>query len=431
MKTLSTCVALLFAVPLAFVTPGGAAAATAPVDEFPEAWFWRQGGAEAAHRAMVGKPPPPLSLTRWRGDDAAIAAIAGKDGKGDIWANLHGRVVVVDFWATWCGPCMAAIPKNVEMVKQHAADGLVLIGVHDAARGAGDIPAAAVNNNINYPVAVDDGGRSARDWTVRFWPTYAVVDRKGIVRAVGLQPQHVQSVVEKLLAEPPSAGDGAARPDGDGGKPASGSAKPGQGDPASIKPSAAKDAGGGGRKERIPRELLEGDARRRGAVAKFDRCPPAPSLGSITKWTPAGDAVGKATSLEELKGKIVVLDFWATWCGPCIASIPKNNAIAGKFADKGVVMVGVCHPEGGEKMLEVMRSKGIEYTVCLDTRGEAIKNYMVDGYPDYYIIDRDGHLRGADVANANVERAIEALLAEETAKNAERNAENDGAKPAP
>jgi hypothetical protein len=78
-----------------------------------------------------------------------------------------------------------------------------------------------------------------------------------------------------------------------------------------------------------------------------------------------------------------------------------------------------------------MRSKGIEYTVCLDTRGEAIKNYMVDGYPDYYIIDRDGHLRGADVANANVERAIEALLAEETAKNAEKNAENDGAKPAP
>ena len=196
MKTLSTCVALLFAVPLAFVTPGGAAAATAPVDEFPEAWFWRQGGAEAAHRAMVGKPPPPLSLTRWRGDDAAIAAIAGKDGKGDIWANLHGRVVVVDFWATWCGPCMAAIPKNVEMVKQHAADGLVLIGVHDAARGAGDIPAAAVNNNINYPVAVDDGGGSRPRLAVGIVPVAAMLDLKAMAAALGAKRAVMADVKE-------------------------------------------------------------------------------------------------------------------------------------------------------------------------------------------------------------------------------------------
>jgi hypothetical protein len=67
-------------------------------------------------------------------------------------------------------------------------------------------------------------------------------------------------------------------------------------------------------------------------------------------------------------------------------------------------------------MLDTVRGKGIEYTVLLDTRGEAIANYVVDSYPDYYIIDRDGHLRGADIGNGNVEAAIEALLAEDAAK---------------
>ena len=168
--------------------------------------------------------------------------------------------------------------------------------------------------------------------------------------------------------------------------------------------------------DQLPREMLEGNGERRGALAKFDQCPEAPALGAVTRWSNTEAAMGTATSLAELRGKIVVLDFWATWCGPCIASIPKLNALSEKYADKGVVIIGVCHPEGGEKMLDTAKTHKIAYPICLDARGEANKAYTVDGYPDFFIIDREGRLRGADVINARIEDAIEHLLAEEVKK---------------
>jgi thiol-disulfide isomerase/thioredoxin len=161
-------------------------------NEFPASWFWGEGMKRQKQLELTGQPAPSLSLKDWRGEPQDLA-------------KLKGKVVVVDFWATWCGPCMQAIPKNVELVRQHGKDGLVFIGVHDHARGVGTLDQVINSRGINYPVAVDDGGKSARAFRLSFWPTYAVIDRAGIVRAVGLQPQHVSTVVMKLLDEPDPA----------------------------------------------------------------------------------------------------------------------------------------------------------------------------------------------------------------------------------
>ncbi len=107
-----------------------------------------------------------------------------------------------------------------------------------------------------------------------------------------------------------------------------------------------------------------------------------------------------------------MLDFWATWCGPCIASIPKTNKLRKKYADKGVVIIGVCASRGGEKMKQTAEQHGIEYPVALDADGKVVGAYAVNSYPDYYIIGSDGKLRWGDIANADVEKAIEHLLAE-------------------
>lgn len=119
--------------------------------------------------------------------------------------------------------------------------------------------------------------------------------------------------------------------------------------------------------------------------------------------------------LEKLKGKIVLLDFWATWCGPCIRSIPHNNELQKKYADRGLVVIGVCAQRGSEKMGETVKKHGIEYPVAMDSTGGTVKAYKANSYPDYYLIDRAGNLRWGDVANKEVDKAVELLLAEKTA----------------
>jgi cytochrome c biogenesis protein CcmG, thiol:disulfide interchange protein DsbE len=145
----------------------------------------------------------------------------------------------------------------------------------------------------------------------------------------------------------------------------------------------------------------EGDDTLRARLKDLDAANP-PAL-QVTNWINAEPA-----TFASLKGKIVVLDFWATWCGPCIASIPHTNELAAKYKDK-VVIIGVCHPRGGEDMAKMVQEKGIKYPVCLDTDGAMSKAYKVNGYPDYYIIDATGKIALADCANGSVEKALEAL----------------------
>ena len=135
---------------------------------------------------------------------------------------------------------------------------------------------------------------------------------------------------------------------------------------------------------------------------------PAPKLG-LKGWINS-----KPLSLEDLKGKIVVLDFWATWCGPCIRAVPHTNEMMEKYADEDVVFIGVCAKSGSEKMAATVKEHGIKYPVAVDAGANAA--YRANSFPDYYLIDRAGVLRWADIANADVEKAIGILLKEKKKK---------------
>ena len=163
---------------------------TAFAGEFPDEWTWDdKPEVRAEHAALEGKPMPRLNVSEWV--------------NGMVTANAtKGKVVIVDFYATWCGPCMAAIPHNNELLKKYKDQGLVIIGVCTSDSGQEKMAETAKARSMQYPTARDPELISEKTWHVHYYPTYAIVDRKGVLRVIGLQPPHVESVVKKLLDEP-------------------------------------------------------------------------------------------------------------------------------------------------------------------------------------------------------------------------------------
>lgn len=92
--------------------------------------------------------------------------------------------------------------------------------------------------------------------------------------------------------------------------------------------------------------------------------------------------------------------------------MPHLKELYAKYQDQGLVLIGVHTKNAGDKMAGFVEEQGIEYPVALDADGDTVKAFAVDSFPDYYMIDRSGVLRFADLANAEVDRAVLALLAE-------------------
>ncbi|MEO1236630.1 MAG: TlpA disulfide reductase family protein [Planctomycetota bacterium] len=345
--------------------------------EFPDSWFWGEPSQRAKHAELEGKPMPQLKLSDWRNGRLTKRA-------------TRGKILVVDFWATWCGPCIAAIPKNNRIAEEYADRGVIVLGVCGSRNGQERFDQVVEAEGIKYPVARDKTTESGEAWRVMWWPTYALVDREGIVRAVGLKTGHVEDAVKELLKEQPGEAVAEAQADTQNPEPIS---------TADRSAEAAEPAA-------IPADLLEGSDEQRRRLAAIDTDGP-PRL--YLKNMVSRERLRK----RDLEDKIVVLDFWATWCGPCIRSIPKNNELHETYKDDGVIVLGVCHPRGADEMVDVVRDHGMRYPTAEDVGGKTADFYRVNGYPDYYVFDRKGRLRAADVKNSRVEDVVKLLLAED------------------
>ena len=119
----------------------------------------------------------------------------------------------------------------------------------------------------------------------------------------------------------------------------------------------------------------------------------------------------QTTTLLSLRGKIVVLDFWAIWCGPCVRELPHVEALAKRFAGKPVVVIGIHDGTAvPQELVQFAKKKGLSYALAIDRKattgfGVTANAYGIQGIPTMVVIDRNGKVfdlpAGADEA-ANV-----------------------------
>ncbi|NOY09912.1 MAG: TlpA family protein disulfide reductase [Spirochaetes bacterium] len=100
----------------------------------------------------------------------------------------------------------------------------------------------------------------------------------------------------------------------------------------------------------------------------------------------------KSISLESLKGSIVFLNFWATWCPPCRAEVPSMQRLYEKFKDRGLVILGVDLQEDKQKVQDFVKKESLTYPILLDSDGRTGRAYGARSIPTSYIIDKKGFI---------------------------------------
>lgn len=116
-------------------------------------------------------------------------------------------------------------------------------------------------------------------------------------------------------------------------------------------------------------------------------------------------------NLTQLEGKVVYLDFWASWCGPCRKSFPWMNTLQDKYAEQGLVVIAVNLDKDRELVKQFLAKYPAHFTVAYDPAGESAAAFGVKGMPSSYLIDRNGEIRHSHIGFREKDReALEANI---------------------
>ena len=128
------------------------------------------------------------------------------------------------------------------------------------------------------------------------------------------------------------------------------------------------------------------------AAVFFWSCTPTGPIGAPEAVAPLSGKTleGKIISLSDYKGKVVLVDFWATWCDPCKDEIPELIKLLAELGPKGFVILGVSMDEEIAEVAPFAKAAKISYPVILNGSERAPKGWIVPGLPTAYLIGRDG-----------------------------------------
>lgn len=155
----------------------------------------RPGGDDILRMDLVGTFAPAWSGTR------------SLSGAPSSMTELRGKVVLVDFWASWCGPCRMLAPRLSALEEKLGAQGLSVVGITtDPAEKAAIF---AAQFKMRYGIVVDENAETSRAYGIRSLPTMLLIDKRGVVREVlvGFDPRgeaELEARIRALLAEPAS-----------------------------------------------------------------------------------------------------------------------------------------------------------------------------------------------------------------------------------
>jgi peroxiredoxin len=320
------------------------------------------------------------------GELAPDFTVVGPDGQAIKLSDFRGRTVLIDIWATWCGPCVASMPHNSELAEKHAKDGLVILAVcADDSRAHYDGWVKRNAAKYKFLTAHDPAGKDGWDksvfntqYGVSGFPTLFLIDKDGkVVGSTSGGGPGENPHVTRLLAK--------------GGVPV---------DTSHLPPEEKRERQSIpmiGKTAAMPIGAIPASAK--GTAAR----PPTIRLGSLKFDDEVADFAaigvdGKEVKLSSFKGKPVLISFWTG------ARSPNEDfaKLAANYKDQGLAVwaINVATDRAEFDTWAQVNAAGLGYTVAWDPAGKAVMeslSYMKFGigmYPAFMVVNAGGYFRG-------------------------------------
>ncbi len=286
--------------------------------------------------------------------------------------DLEGKVLILQTFTT-ADPQRRSVLRRAENLARRVADDAVFIAIHTP-ENAEEAERFAARSSI--PVALDTSGRFSDDLGIWKSPVAIVIDRAGTIRMAGANVLLSAQFVPEIASES-SEGEAPKLPN------------------------------------RVEREEAKGN--KAGKPAKpvdFPQPPAVTGANDLTNKKGPELVVQKYLSPEpDTTGKVVMVEFWATWCGPCIRGIPHLNSLQNAFPDD-LVIIGVSDEDEGK--VNTFRSNRqnprFEYPVAIDTQRRMINTVGNRGIPHCIVMSSDGIVRWQGHPAALTRATMEAII---------------------
>ena len=145
-----------------------------------------------------------------------------------------------------------------------------------------------------------------------------------------------------------------------------------------------------------------------------------PAVGTLVEDFHLTDLEGKSQSLSQYRGKIVLVNFWATWCKPCTTEMPAMQAMYDKLRDKGFVVLAVNELEDDAKVREHIKQYGHTFPVLMDRDNKVANQFGVFGLPVSVFIDQEGraqeYIKGGLLTEQKIDETVARIQKQQPVK---------------
>lgn len=334
-------------------------------------WFLSRDGSRIPVRSVPVESSVKVGFKV--GESAPDFELRSLDGRMMQLSNLRGKPVLLNFWATWCAPCRLEMPWLAELDQQYRPRGVEIVGVSlDDPGGEQAVNKFIAERAVRYPILIGNSSVADLYGGVRFMPQSFFIDRDGKIVKISLGLTGKRDLEEALK-------------------------------------SLMQNPGTGPLEDRMTAQAATSHNVPKGSAYALI---PADSRAAAPDFT-VTDLSGKAISLSQFRGKVVLLDFWAVDSGGCKVEIPWYVAFDTTYRNQGLASIGIdMYGESPDVVRTFMEKAHMNYLVAIgnDALGE---RFHVEEMPLTLLIDRSGRMalsHAGIVDRALFEKDIQELL---------------------